>query len=266
MLFKDRKCQNCNSSYDECLEYCPKCHERNVNQPEQVKKSHFRWFNYYVQISFALIAIIGFYVCSFIVGFLSYSLKDNTTLYLLVTNGVSYLILFISLFTILMFNRDGFFKDWAHIKPYLIAILGFAALVGLSYALSAFISIFYQIKPSENESNVIKLVQTYPVLSFIILCFLGPICEEFGYRIGLFSFFNRINRVLAYAITIILFTLAHIDFASADLVNECANIPSYLLGAIILTTAYDIGGAPTSITLHIMNNILSVSLILATGK
>ena len=89
---------------------------------------------------------------------------------------------------------------------------------------------------------------------------IGPICEEFAYRVGLFNLGMRINRLTAYLFATVVFGLIHMhDFAS---VNEWLNFPSYLIAGGILAFTYDRFGLSASITAHVVNNLYAVILTL----
>ena len=89
---------------------------------------------------------------------------------------------------------------------------------------------------------------------------MGPIVEEFTYRYGLFGYVKKHNKTLAYVATILIFALIHFEFTTDvdQLVNELLNLPSYLIGAIVLSIAYDKSdNLVVPIIAHIFNNLIS---------
>ena len=104
------------------------------------------------------------------------------------------------------------------------------------------------------------MVKTYPLLSVLILGFLGPAVEEFTYRVGLFSFLTRVHKALAYAVTIVIFGLIHFDFTAtgANMVNELIHLPIYMFSGAALCVLYDFMGLSASLSAHVTNNLLSI--------
>lgn len=91
---------------------------------------------------------------------------------------------------------------------------------------------------------------------------IGPICEEFTYRVGLYSIARRLNKYVAIAFSTIVFALIHFSFTSSDIVNELINLPSYLAGGIIFGIAYEHKGPACSMTAHICYNLFSLIVVL----
>lgn len=113
---------------------------------------------------------------------------------------------------------------------------------------------------SENQSNLTEILKYSPMLGIMIIGIIGPICEEFAYRVGLFNLGMRINRLIAYLFATVVFGLIHMhDFTS---VNEWLNFPSYLIAGGILAFTYDRFGLSASITAHVVNNLYAVILTL----
>ena len=115
-----------------------------------------------------------------------------------------------------------------------------------------------------NEQGIRDMIRNYPTIAFFVVCVLAPICEELTYRVGLFSLCKRKNRVLAYVVTCIVFTLLHVKYTDTDFYSEIIAVPSYLIGAIVLTCSYDYFGLPGSLTTHIINNVINYIVILNT--
>ena len=105
------------------------------------------------------------------------------------------------------------------------------------------------------------------LLFALIFGVIGPICEEFTYRIGLFSLTKRLSRVAAYIITPLVFGFIHFGWGSIAtggdaLIIELLNIPDYILAGVIFAFLYDRFGIGASTTAHVMNNLLSFIQIL----
>ena len=114
------------------------------------------------------------------------------------------------------------------------------------------------IADNANESSLNSIVTAFPMASLLFFAFIGPVCEELTYRVGLFSLTKRVNRIFAYIVTIIVFTLIHFDFTSKTMVNELLNIPFYAFAAFVFTFLYEKFGLASSVSAHITNNLFSL--------
>lgn len=135
-------------------------------------------------------------------------------------------------------------------------------LVSAQVLYNLIIGIFFpNITSNANESGVDNIINSSPFLAFIAVGIIGPIVEEATYRYGLFSFIKQRSRFLAYFVTILIFSLIHFELNLNDinaLINEVLNLPSYIIGAVILCYAYDKNDKiSVSITAHIFNNATS---------
>ena len=137
------------------------------------------------------------------------------------------------------------------------------ALTGGSILINIILTLVYpQIGQGGNQTGIVNLTHAYPVFAILIFGIVGPICEEFAYRVGLFTFLRRINRVVAYIATGLIFALIHFDYTSSDLISEFLLIFTYLWAGISLSFTYEIGGVAASTTAHILNNVYSLIMIL----
>lgn len=153
------------------------------------------------------------------------------------------------------------FKRWLN---YLGGVVAAGILISVTLLITYLLKKYCGLKDSENEIALGKIIATYPVPSLIFFGIIAPIIEELTYRIGLFSLINRYKRWLAYLVTIIIFTLVHIDFSSKDLANEMLNLPLYLFGATMLTVTYDYFGLTGSLLCHITNNLVVIIIQIAS--
>lgn len=173
-------------------------------------------------------------------------------------NFAVYLILF-GLF-IILFNED-ILKVLKEFKKSDVWINGFAygfSLILISSAVSALMNLIPHGGVNNNQTSINGITDLFPFLSILIFGFIGPIVEEFTYRVGFFGLFRKINPILAYVLTAILFGFIHFDFNSADLVNEFINIPSYIVAGLLLCYIYDYKGIGASILAHITNNFIGL--------
>ena len=73
---------------------------------------------------------------------------------------------------------------------------------------------------------------------------------------------RRYNKYLALILTTIVFALIHFRFNSENIVGELWSLPSYLIAGFILTFAYEKGGLSSSLTAHVIYNIVSFVMTL----
>ena len=112
-----------------------------------------------------------------------------------------------------------------------------------------------------NQGALNSAILASPIVSCLTLSLVGPFCEELGYRVGLFGLSSRLGKVAGYIITIIVFALIHVSFSwesATEMVVELVNLPSYLIGGVLLTLAYDKFGFACSFSAHALYNLFSV--------
>ena len=154
------------------------------------------------------------------------------------------------------------FKHWKHI----IIGLGFGGLViGVTIVYNLILTQFIEIPENANEALAESIILYNPVLSFFVLGFVGPICEELTYRFGLFGLLKKKNRLLAYIVTAVVFGIIHFDF-TGDLVIELLNLPIYIISGALFSLAYDLCGFEGSLTAHVANNIYAVIMTIISSK
>lgn len=154
------------------------------------------------------------------------------------------------------------FKNW--VIP-VSAIIGYLAILAFNYIYAIILHVAgISITDNANESGITSIVKAYPLLSVIIFGMVGPICEEITYRLGLYSSLRRINKYLAFILTILIFAFIHFDFTAFKvsdpivLRNEFLNLPYYLFAAFVFSFLYEKFGFASSLSAHITNNLVSV--------
>lgn len=265
MLFKKTICHKCKASYDECLANCPICQQENRDRNPLLAKDKGLWFRWEMQLGLFFLGTIGFIIFTVMVGMFTTPI-ENIPLKLLLGNGISYFIVFTIMTILMILNRKTVVRSLKDYRSYVWGILLGGVLLGSSILLDLFIGIWHKVPPGGNQSAIVQLVLNYPVASFVIICIFGPVCEEIAYRVGLFSFMKRINKILAFAVTILLFTAVHLDYFSENFIDELWNVPGYALGAFALTFAYEFKGFGASTTCHIVNNLVSYISILVLNS
>ena len=214
MLLKNKKCTNCETYYDPTLEKCPNCHKHNELYLNREISDKIVFMHPIAQIGLFLagFSVAGMLLAELIlVPFIRMIPDENirSTILLLCT----YLFMFGGLGTIILMTRkQHFFSKYKRGIDYVYGIGYAATMVLASSILGAILSLFHTSADNANQTTAIEIAKNYPLIAFFVLGLLGPICEELTYRVGLYSFFRRINKYLAFAVTIVVFALIHFDF------------------------------------------------------
>lgn len=273
MLFKKQKCSQCNAIYDPTNMTCPICGEPNTHMKKGSIGPGYIPLKWPYQLACLLVGTVGFGIIQTFVLLVIMIFTGSSTIGLhqeAWADFICYGILFGGMLAIFILNRETLIphlskKAWRYI---LGILLGFAA-IGISELYGLFVNaIAPELGLNKNEEVVENIIGLYPVLSIIFIGILGPICEEFTYRLGMFSLLNRINRVLAYIVASFVFASAHFSITwlfegdMNGLLVELLNFPSYLIAGVILTFSYDMLGLQGSCMAHITNNIYCIILVL----
>ena len=264
MLLRSKKCPNCGSYYDPTLEKCPGCHKHNELYLNREITNKIVFMHPVAQIGLFLagFALAGMLIAELIALPFIRSIEDavfKQTIGLLIT----YIFMFAGLLTIILTTRSKhFFSKYKRGLDYVYGVGYAITIVIASMILGTIISLFHDVADNANQSTANAIAKSYPIIAFFLLGFLGPICEELTYRAGLYSFFRRINKYAAFAITIVVFALIHFDFTSDNIVNELWNLPSYILAGSILTLAYEHRGPACSMTAHVLYNVFAFCVML----
>ena len=182
----------------------------------------------------------------------------------MVVNSTAYIALLVTL--LLIGNRDLFkilksFKQW---QSYLAGAICFGAIIAFNIFYGTIINLLKTpVSDNANQAGLETMDAAYPIISMVIFGFVGPICEELTYRVGLFSLLKRKNRFVAYFVTIIVFALIHFNLSTNmdTLKNEVLNLPYYMFAAAAFSFTYDRFGFAGSVTGHIINNVFSLAMI-----
>lgn len=174
---------------------------------------------------------------------------------------ISYSFMAIALILIIGYNIKDFKSSFANLKSYFVGIFFGALIILLPMLYSSIVNLFYKSDINGNEQGLRSIIMAYPTLSIIFLGFIGPICEEIVYRLGIFESIKK-PRWLAYVVSILIFAFMHFDVNSNNMINEAINLPVYLLSGTLLAFAYDKFNIATSLTAHVINNLFSVIMFI----
>lgn len=197
-------------------------------------------------------------------------------------NFIIYVIAFIILISIFIgldkkgfINKGKVFKDK---NTYLTVLCFIAIYLIANYAYNFLVLIIERlgnitVTSNDNQTSLNQIIKALPVPMFFMVVILAPICEELTYRQGLFEAIRRKNEKAAIVITTLIFALIHFDFSglitsysNALLINELINLPSYIIGGLILTLCYNKHNSIIeSILTHASINLISyISIVIST--
>ena len=265
MLFRNKKCPNCETYYEPTLEKCPGCHKTNELYLNREITNKIVFMHPIAQIGMFLagFALAGMLVSELIISNFVVLIPGDDVLKQTLLLLFTYLSMLGGLAAIVLTTRrKHFFSKYRRGLDYVYGIGYAITIVLVSIIIGAIITIFHTPADNNNQAAAVAVAKNYPIIAFFLLGFLGPICEELTYRVGLYSFFRRINKYLAFGVTIVVFALIHFDFGAEDIINELWSLPSYLISGFILTLAYEHRGPACSMTAHVLYNIFAFLMML----
>ena len=173
-------------------------------------------------------------------------------------NLILYAFMFVAMMGVVFLDIPKFIKIFKAWKPYVFALAFVGGIMFFDAFYVNFVNLFYPIDTSANEEAVRSVIDIYPVASVFMIGIIGPFCEELAYRVGLFGFLRRFNKVVAYIVSAIVFGLMHFHFTAGDLINELIFLPTYIVPGVAFAVAYDLFGLPCSLTAHVINNLWAI--------
>lgn len=258
--FETKVCPKCGHKYDAVQPKCPKCKEP-FETSRALPFNEVTFVNPFIEIALFFVGWLGL---KGLVEIISRILRDmvlNGSLPAsdanMVLNYAVYGTLFIIMMGIVAIYLPKLCKSFT--KPdFLWGFIVYAVIFGfdivwgnISRAIGATIN--------ENQDAINNIAKINVPLSILFLGFLGPICEELTYRVGLFNFTRRVNRIMGYVISAAIFGLIHIhDYGS---LNEWLSYPSYLFAGLAFAFAYEKWGFGASTLAHVTNNVLSLLIV-----
>lgn len=279
-LKQDVVCNNCNQKHDVYALRCPKCHNLNDQRPNYNFTRNMDWLSLLRQLllcvgGYLLIQILSVILSLILTTYFTslfinsgYALEDALILvteelslpkYLMLINGLTYLVTLIYVIVIALPYLKDLIKDYTKLKNIFGGVVGFLCLLGASVLYTTIISTFYDFSSNDNQNSIVAITKDFPFLSFLVFAIIGPIVEEFIYRVGLFNSVYRLNkRWLAYLITGVIFGFIHFNFTSSDMINELVNLPNYIISGLILSYIYENYSFAGSSIAHILNNVVSL--------
>ncbi|MEG1739273.1 MAG: lysostaphin resistance A-like protein [Bacilli bacterium] len=259
------KCDKCNTSYDMEFIECPKCHTINPNASPRALNNPLLYVDTFREVALLVTGIIGMFLISAIVGSIFGMIIGSkgeivtnlsplqSLISLSITQFLVLIIMIATMYPYLKYIGKSFLKY----KSIIIGVLAGGFLILFSFAYGALISATLPDHViNGNEASLQPLVEALPALSFFILVLVGPFVEELTYRVGLFGAVNKWNKIAAYVVAVLIFSVMHISFSSGtDWISELVALPVYLVAAFILAYIYDNFGLSASFTAHAINNL-----------
>lgn len=210
------------------------------------------------QIAIFLVGFIGIQIISVIFALIFRNIMDVGGInFTVAVQSSTYATTLVCLIAILWPVIELIIPIFKHYEGYIVGVIASGAIILLEGLYVQLISLVPGYALSDNENRIRDMMTAYPLIMFVVACLLAPLVEETTYRLGLFSILKRKNKILAYAVTIIVFAAIHFAYNSPNLTNEFLNAPGYMIGAFVLTFTYDYYGLQASITAHAMNNIFA---------
>lgn len=266
MLFKDIKCPNCEAYHDPTLQKCPECHNSNALYKLNRVPKRAVFLHPICQMAMFIIgfAYAGMLFTEFFFAiFVRMMDTDNTLLKSTVLLTITYLTMFVALLAVPLFSRRKlFFSKFNNGIDYIYGIAFAISLLAAGALVSAVTAIWHTPADNVNQAGVESIASNYPLIGIFIMGLIGPICEELTYRVGLYSFFRRINKYLALIVTMVVFAMIHFTFDAENIVEELWSLPSYLVSGLILTLAYELRGPACSITAHACYNTIALIMVM----
>ena len=258
--FETKVCPKCGHKYDALQPACPKCKEP-FETSRALPFNEVTFTNPFIEIALFFVGWLGL---KGLVEIISRILKDmvlngslpaseaNMTL-----NYAVYGVLFIIMMGITSIYLPKILKSFT--KPdFLWGIIVYAVIFGFDIVWGT-ISSSLGATTNQNQEAINTITKINLPMSLLFLGFIGPICEELTYRVGLFNFTRRVNRIMGYILSAAIFGLIHIhDYGS---LNEWLSYPTYLFAGLAFAFAYEKWGLGASALAHISNNVLSLLMV-----
>ncbi|MCR5309451.1 MAG: CPBP family intramembrane metalloprotease [Bacilli bacterium] len=175
----------------------------------------------------------------------------------------TYLTLFVIMIAFAIKNKKYFLSKIKDPTKYLYGLLFGVVTIGIEIIVSYIIQSICPSDVNANQQTVIDFTTSYPTLMFFITVLVGPLCEEFTYRVGLYELLKEKNETLAFILTSIIFAFIHIQFTDTTFLAEITALPVYLTIGFCLTYGYKLYGLPCSYVAHAFLNLISFLSIFA---
>lgn len=163
----------------------------------------------------------------------------------------------------LAFTTSRFFDSLGRSSTALL--LSLLVFYGANELMYRVLSLFFANRPNLNDTVIVAQVAAAPRTTALIIIFLAPFVEEVLFRGLVFGCLKDMNRVAAYAVSAVLFSLLHVLASSPwrwDLTYLILTL-QYLVPGLVFAWAFERSGTLwTSILLHATVNALALYVVL----
>ena len=142
------------------------------------------------------------------------------------------------------------------------AFLGFALYFLVKFLLGFATAWLFPNYVNQNDSSIQAMLHQSPLLISIGVTLLVPVAEELMYRGVIFGSIHSRSRLLAYALSSVLFSLVHILGYLSDPVTFVVSLIQYLPAGLCLAWAYARSGSILApILMHIAINQIGLQFM-----
>jgi len=158
---------------------------------------------------------------------------------------------------------EGFKGKKIWIQSIIVGLL----FVVVSTAYSILTNMITNTTVNSNQAEVVNLIGTNAILSFIYIVLLAPVVEEIGMRYFIFGSIKKVNKVWAYILGSSIFALLHyavlLGESNINILSELLAIPTYFGAGLLLCYAYDKSKKLSCpIIIHTFNNLISFLFVI----
>lgn len=146
-------------------------------------------------------------------------------------------------------------------------LIYFALAYAAGYVIDLLTQVFGVENVNQNQDLIEQITRVLPTLVIVDACLLAPIAEELLTRALIFGGLYHRSRILAYAVSMLVFSLAHciVAIPSQPIGVTVINIVTYLPAGFVFAWVYERSGTVwTSVFLHSLVNIIAM-LVQAGG-
>ena len=268
---------------------CPHCQAENPDPKLKTAYLHQVVAPTWKQIVFFLVGLLGLNVVAVISqiilqlvyeagnpGATAIDIQNylNSPTALMIVNAITYGNIAIALGLIIWNQWPQILRPMKRWQPYVAGLVTFVAIIAAEMLYNQFANLLFKaigITPqgNTNQSSLVEMTHAMPALSLFILGFIGPFVEEVTYRVGLFGFLGRINKVVAYLGCALVFGFIHFNWTAlwnpayqGQLLVELINLPPYIGAGAAFCFVYDRWGFGASYVAHSINNVFSIAMML----
>ena len=154
-------------------------------------------------------------------------------------NYICYGVMFVAMFLIIVVDIPKYVCKFKDYKNYIIGFGMGVFLILFDIAYINLVKLHPAYAVGQNETTVRSTITIYPALAFIFLGLIGPIAEELAHRAGVFKALSKVNIILAYIVSSIIFAFLHFGWSNPNYIAEWLNFPLYFVSGLVLAFTYD---------------------------